>query len=259
MEALSKLNFRDIGGIRVKDGTLRRGVIYRSEGPASFEADHRAELKNLGIRVVCDLRSEFEQQAAPNDWADDARLLSFDIIADVRAQSDAAWSPLRSNPTAEGARETMANNYRAMPAAIAPHLPNLVSALEARETPVLVHCTAGKDRTGVMVALLLALLGASEHDIFRDYLLSETFGQQPGRNAIARDHYEKSLGFVPDEAVVQAFVGVDPSYLQAALDVLPEKWGSTDNYFAAAGIDAARRAALVAALVERDGSAERRG
>ncbi|HXA92710.1 MAG TPA: tyrosine-protein phosphatase, partial [Steroidobacteraceae bacterium] len=59
---LSKLNFRDLGGLRSRSGhVVKKGVIYRSEGPANYSAAHRDELAALGVRTVCDLRSEAER------------------------------------------------------------------------------------------------------------------------------------------------------------------------------------------------------
>jgi len=250
VEALSKLNFRDLGGIPVQGGAVRRGVLYRSEGPASFDEVHRAELSDLGFRVVCDLRSAVENQRAPNDWAQGARLLNFDIIADLRAQREESWSVLRTKPGVEGARLAMITNYRTMPAAIRPHLRIMVDALVAQEIPMLVHCTAGKDRTGVTIALLLKVLGASDEDIRRDYLLSERFARgRSGGDSISRRFLE-SVGVPPDEATLLAILGVDAAYLDAAMDVVASEWGSIDDYFADAGVDDAKRAELAKVLVE---------
>jgi protein-tyrosine phosphatase len=255
VEALSRLNFRDIGGTRVRDGVVRRGMVYRSEGPASFRDVHHDELARLGFRVVCDLRSSHEQETAPNDWARGLKVLNFDIIADLRARNVAAWSALRADPTVNGARETMVNAYRSMPGALSPHLPQLVGALTANETPLLVHCTAGKDRTGVVIALLLGFLGAPTEEIHRDYLLSENFGRRRSGSSDLRKHYQKTLGYVPDEGIMQALIGVHTSYIDAALKIVHDKWGSIDNYFGAAGIGEPQRAALAEVLVEPDAAA----
>ena len=67
---LAKLNFRDVGGLLTADGSrVREGVVFRSEGPASFGPVHREELAALGFRLVCDLRSAGEREKSPNDWA----------------------------------------------------------------------------------------------------------------------------------------------------------------------------------------------
>lgn len=249
MAALNELNFRDVGGVPVKGGVMRRGHLYRSEGPANFEAGHIAELGEIGFRVVCDLRTAHEQEAAPNDWAAAARLLNFDILADLRAKNDAAWSVIHANPTREGARQTMINTYRAIPPALLPHFPHLIDALSRGETPVLVHCTAGKDRTGVMVALLLDWLGATPDDIRRDYLRSEIYTRRVGNDDKIRDRFRQTIGYFPDDEVLMALLGVDTDYLDAAFETVNATWGSVERYFAAAGLDESAHRDMCTALV----------
>jgi protein-tyrosine phosphatase len=249
MDALSTLNFRDVGGIAVRGGVLRQGVLYRCEGPAKFDDAQRAALRALGLRVICDLRSTPEIRSAPNDWVEGARLMNLDIVADLRAQSNSAWAVMRDSPSAEGARRTMAINYRAMPQAFARHLPAFVDAFIGGDTPMLVHCTAGKDRTGVLVALLLQLLGADDEDIRRDYLLSECFGKRPGNGDSIRARFQSTLGYPPDDETMKAMLGVDAAYLDAMSDEVATRWGSVEAYFAACGVDDARREALEEVLV----------
>jgi protein-tyrosine phosphatase len=250
MQALSQLNFRDLGGIPVDDGVIRAGRVYRSVGPASFDDIHRAELKALDFRIVCDLRSTPEKTAAPNDWAGGAQLLEFDIIADLRAQAAGTWEVMRANPNIEGARQTMIGTYQVMPAALKPHMARFIGALAGGDAPMMVHCTAGKDRTGVLSALLLHYLGAPDEAIRRDYLLSERFSRSPGAGASVAKMFEKTLGFAPDAETLQAMIGVDPRYIDAALAVVDADWGSVEAYFEDAGVGEAERSRLKAVLVE---------
>jgi protein-tyrosine phosphatase len=249
-EALSRLNFRDLGGLPGSDGLrLRAGLLYRGEGPASFAAEHLGELGALGFRLVCDLRSRAERERAPNSWAGGARLLDIDINSDLRDASAAGWLALKDAPGEDGAKAAMRDNYRAMPAALLPHLRGLFEAIAAGETPVLIHCTAGKDRTGVLVALLLLLLGVPAAEIERDYMRSAVFAETARLDASIAHGFREGLGFEPDRATIAAIVGAEPSYLNAALDGIDSKWGGIDAYFAAAGIDADMRAALRRALL----------
>ena len=129
--ALSKLNFRDLGGLPTQDARrVRHGLLFRSEGPASFFDDHRAELGALGIRSVCDLRSAGERDTAPNDWCGpECRILNLDMNTDLRAQGEDIWESLRRDPSAENARRVMTENYRMMPQALEAHMLPLVDAL----------------------------------------------------------------------------------------------------------------------------------
>jgi protein-tyrosine phosphatase len=238
-EALSKLNFRDIGGLPTEDGgLLRPGVIYRSEGPASFEPIHRNELVTLGIRLVCDLRADAEREKAPNDWAGAARLLNLDITADLRVETNEGWQTLKADPSPEAGKRALVANYSAIPGAIRPHLRDLIEAIVDGETPVLVHCTAGKDRTGVLMALLLKALRVSDDLIVADYLRSDIFAQNLRLRGGIHEQFEETFGFRPSESLIDAMIGVDIDLLNAALDAVARQWGSIDGYFVAAGIDA---------------------
>jgi protein-tyrosine phosphatase len=250
--ALSKLNFRDLGGIPTLDGRVTRpGMLFRSEGPASFFDEHRAELGALGVRSVCDLRSDSERQVAPNDWCGTGcRVLHLDMNTDLRAAGADYWASLRRDPSSANARRVMMNNYSLMPAALSPHLAKIVAALLAREVPMIVHCTAGKDRTGVAVAMLLTVLGVGRDDILSDYAKSDVFGRNLRIAGSVDEAFRTSFGFVPSEAVMAMLIGTDSEFLLAALAAVEREWGSTAGYFEASGVDADRQEQLRATLLE---------
>ena len=253
--ALSRLNFRDLGGLPTQDGRrLRPGLLFRSEGPASFAAEHRQELGNIGFRLICDLRADVERSVAPNDWSDSARLFHLDMTNDLRTKTNEGWGVLRDDPSEAGALAAMTLNYTAMPAALHPHMRALIDALLGGELPALMHCTAGKDRTGVLVALLLSLLGVDRADIDRDYLRSDVFARNLRLGGSIADAFSKTFGFVPSEATIAAMIGVDTQFLDAAFAAVDRQWGSIDRFFAIAGVDASRTARLRATLLS--GAAE---
>jgi protein-tyrosine phosphatase len=248
--ALSQLNFRDLGGLPTRDGRrLRPGMLYRSEGPASFAAEHQHELQALGIRLICDLRAEVERRAAPHDDGMTARRLHLDLANDLRSETNEGWSALRNDPSEAGARAAMQLNYAAMPAALLPHLRGFVDAIIAGETPVLMHCTAGKDRTGVLVALLLTVLGVPEDVVVADYLRSDVFAKNLRLGGSIAHAFEQTFGFTPSEATINAMIGVDPGFLAAALHAVTVRHGSVERYFASAGIGEAQLAQLCATLL----------
>ena len=249
--SLSQLNFRDIGGIAAHDGRLvRKGLVYRSEGPASFDGLHAAELRALGIRLVCDLRSEIERDRDPHRWlTGDVRVLDLDMNTDLRAGSNDGWTYLRDNPTRDGALRAMRHNYAAMPAALLPQLAGFIDALIAGETPMLVHCTAGKDRTGVLLAVLLRALGAAQVDIMQDYLRSDVFAKNRAMGKSLADSFDVYFGFVPADEVIETLMGVHPAFLEAAFAVIDLDWGGMAGYLSVAGVDRARVAALCDAML----------
>lgn len=238
-QALSKLNFRDIGGLPTRDGAIvRPGIIYRSEGPASFKPVHHAELAALDIRLVCDLRSDGERAKDPNDWANAARLLNLDVTADLRAKTNSGWDALKTDQSEAAVRTVLMGNYASIPAAIRPYLRHLIAAIVEGQTPVLIHCTADKDRTGVLIGLLLKALGVSDDAIVSDYERSDVFSRNLRIRGNVEEQVEAAFGFRPSQALIDAMIGVDAAFLNAAFDATVAEWGHIERYFAAADIDA---------------------
>jgi protein-tyrosine phosphatase len=249
--ALSTLNFRDLGGLPLAGGLrVKQHVLYRGPGPARLDDEHRATLGALGIRLVCDLRSEPEREDGMHA-CEPARLLLLDLANDFADEASRGFRVLKDRPDADGARAAMRAIYAAMPAALRAHWPPLVEALCDGEVPVLVHCTAGKDRTGVLLALLLLYLGASEDVVLEDYLRSAYEGAAPHGYRASASPIAALLQSAPDPGVIAALKGVDSSYLAAALDVVRRDWRSLDDYFATAGIGPSQRTRLLEVLAER--------
>jgi protein-tyrosine phosphatase len=236
---LAKLNFRDVGGLPAAHGSrVREGVLFRSEGPASFAPIHREELAALGFRLVCDLRGASEREKSPNDWAGEARVLNLDINSDLRASPGELLTTMGENPSVDRLKRATLHNYSLTPIALRPRLRTLIEAIADGETPALIHCTAGKDRTGVLVALLLLPLGVPEETVMADYLRSAVFGENLRERGGLNEQIETVFGFLPDDAFVDLLIGVEADLLEAALSSVRQEWGSVDAYFEAAQIDA---------------------
>ena len=240
-------NFRDLAGLPSADGRkIRPRLLFRSEGPAHFNANDAAALRALDIRTVCDLRSDGERRAHPNDWCDEGRLLQIDIDIDVRVSGHQAWELLRHDPTAAGARAAMRYNYRAMGRIIEIPFRRLVDhLLMTGRVPLLIHCTGGKDRTGVMTALLLHALGIDEGEIEADYLLSSRHTGGARFAGGLRRMFDE-LGIVdPPPELIALVIGVEASYLEAAMREILRGSTTLERFFGERiGLDRSRRAAL---------------
>jgi len=248
---LARLNFRDLGGLPVTGGLrIRPHVLYRCQGPASLNNDDRQELASLGIRLVCDLRSEVERAQAMHDWGAATALMNLNLPNDFASGTGFALRMLLDDSTVAGAKSAMRASYAAMPAAIRPHLAPIVDAICEGRLPALFHCSAGKDRTGVLVALLMLSIGVARDAVISDYMRSESFGHGLRAKGPLAHAFGTMFGFSVDEQAVTAIVGVDAEYLTAALEAIDAVWGSMDGYFASAGVDDRRRNALRETVTE---------
>jgi protein-tyrosine phosphatase len=152
-------NFRDLGGYRTVDHRWTRwGRIFRSDALHRLSTADQAVVHRLGLRVVYDLRTAEERAYAPSALPPDLRreLLTIGGAA-------ARVTPLRLDAVPD---DFLVRVYEGMAAADAPTFGLLLNGLAAADgVPALFHCTAGKDRTGMAAALLLAALGVPEPTI----------------------------------------------------------------------------------------------
>jgi hypothetical protein len=209
--SLASLNFRDLGGLPLAGGLrVKTGVLYRGPGPARLGDEHRETLRKLGIRLVCDLRSEPERRDGMHACDAPTRFLRLDVPNDFVDETSLGLRLLIRRPNVEGARMAMCASYAAMPERIRPHLPTFMDALCAGSVPALVHCTAGKDRTGVLMALLLLFLGVPEGTAFEEYLQSSYDGLAALGDRAPASPIGSLLRATPDPGIIAALRGVHP-------------------------------------------------
>jgi protein-tyrosine phosphatase len=236
-------NFRSLGGLPATGGKrIRPHVLMRAERLAALDEQDWQALARTGLATICDLRSDAERAEHPNRVPSQlgVRELHCDIRNDLRADPALARL-LIDDPTARGAERVMIEIYRRFPAYMGGTLATLVDRLIAGGAPLLVHCSAGKDRTGFVIAMLLHALEVPEPLIRQDYLASRTW---PGADS-HRGSLEARLGafIAPDElpGAVDTVLDVREVYLDAAMGTLRAEFGSVLRYLeTAAGVDATR-------------------
>ncbi|MGI9377130.1 MAG: tyrosine-protein phosphatase [Tsuneonella suprasediminis] len=244
-------NFRDYGGYAADGGRLRRGVLWRSGHHRDATEGDLSRLDEIGLKTVFDLRGNSEREKHPcrRSAGFDAEVILFDgeTASGVAPHEEAA----QGEGPEENAHRRMRWVYRSIP--FRPTLNTVLrqyyDVLATRDAPSLVHCFAGKDRTGIAVWVLHRLLGVHPDDAMEDYLLTNTAGNNEARidAAIAA---MRATGQEVDERRMRVVMGVAPEYLDVATGLLTERYGSVEAYAEAElGVDKDKVERLRAMLV----------
>jgi protein tyrosine/serine phosphatase len=231
-------NFRDLGGLPGAGGrSVQYGRLYRSDSLHRLTDEEGEKLTALGVRTVLDLRR-------PNEIARDGRIpelpgLEYYNLHPVHRE----WNPGLYDERA-GAHRYLADRYLDM---AEEGIEGFGAALrliaDAERAPLIMHCFAGKDRTGVLAALVLALLGVDNADIATDYAASAA-ARGPLGAQVRRDH----AGLAPEPPA--HFLACPPLAMRIFLGELAERYGSVVGYARAAGAGELHIEALRAHLLD---------
>jgi len=232
-------NFRDIrSSFEHAQIALAPQKIFRSGDLYNLSDRDLEVFKALNFGLICDLRSEIERQLRPSRFPAEAsqQLLLGNISIDVRARQGSLLTILRDEPSVAGAQRAMLEIYRALPYVLAASFGDILQRMVEVDGPTLVHCTAGKDRTGFVCACLLRLVEADTSDIIADYLRTQEF--------LDKEHMATEIGAllavmigteIPRDAL-DVINGVETDYLLAAFHAIDEGFGSFERYLRAIGV-----------------------
>jgi len=215
-------NFRDLGGYPGASGRpLRWRRLFRSDHLAALTADDRDLLRRLGVSRAFDFRGTAERAAQPYELPG---LTQHSLaIEPTVAQNMVALVAGGLSLSAERMAALMEELYRRLVNDEADRFAQWFGHLLDDDTPLVFHCTAGKDRTGVAAALLLLALGVPREVVEQDYLFSNRVFRRPASAGAA--------GLVPEDALAVLW-GVQPRFLEAALDAIEGGHGGIDRYLA---------------------------
>ena len=221
-------NFRDMGGYRAGSGlAVAWGKLYRSGSMVELsDADHDL-LHQLELRLICDLRSTRERRERPSRlpdarafevWWRDHRTTAADVVEAIQAPG-----------VHDGfGRDLMIDLYRELPYEQAESYKVLFSRIAAGDLPLVFHCTAGKDRTGVAAAVLLDVLGVPRDVVAQDYALTDRFFDNLKRLVMADPDMQALAN--SDPRLWEPLLRADPAYLDALFATIDTRHGSSENY-----------------------------
>ncbi len=235
-------NFRDLGGLKSADGrTIRSGRIFRSDELSRLSDADLLTLRSLPLLTIVDLRIEWEINRRPDrtpvslhnritcSMDTPAFMSAFagrsggsldgvdPKIRNLLGDTDAKISTLSTDQTRDAMME-MYENLVVEPHCLEVYRRIFTLLLEEHGTPLLFHCMAGKDRTGMVAALILFALGVDEETILEDYLLS---------NVVVDKKYATQIALCPS---LRSLFETRPEYLQAALAKIRSDSGSVDRF-----------------------------
>jgi protein tyrosine/serine phosphatase len=248
-------NFRDYGDYATVSGRrLKRGQLYRSASHGRATDADLAAIEALGLAVIVDLRRPGERQRDPSRRPAGFSGLVIENDEGEAHGDDPWWTFVKNSDLSEAAfRGYLLEYYRNAPF-VSRHV-DLFSryfrALAEAEGPVLIHCAAGKDRTGVLAALTHHVAGVHPDDIVEDYLLTNNPERMAARAPMIAEVILAETGRAASDAAIRAAIGVEAEYLAEAFRVIEANHGSTDAYLEKTlGVDAELRAALEAKLLD---------
>jgi protein-tyrosine phosphatase len=216
------LNFRDLGGYPTSSGAaVRWGLVFRADGLHGLSARDLALYHELGLRSVYDLRGEIESAERPNPVP--SRLLT---IIGRPAGTDPPPRPPSAVTAADGER-ILSDLYVGLIEHAAIQIGQLFTAISRDDVlPAVFHCHAGKDRTGIVAALLLEALGVDRDRVLDDYELTARY--RLGSHQDSSYQRLVDLGLSPEAA---AGVLTTPRWaMQYALEELDRRYGGSDHY-----------------------------
>ena len=231
-----ELNFRGLGGYVMQDGRkVKNGTIFRSGEIGRATPEELEYIKGLGIKTVFDFRNAVETQKCPDPKLPGAEHINMCAAFDGLAK-DFDYSPLSLLDMLSDEDQTgnaAATMYSALTASIAftnKAYEELFKTLMAGNTPVLFHCSGGKDRTGVAAVLILLALGASEETIKEDYLLSNVYLEELIEDRLD-DHILLAKLSDNYKTHVMASEGVIPESVHMLLEEIKERYTTYEGFF----------------------------
>lgn len=230
-------NVRHVGGCRTAAGTVvADSLLWRGDALHALDDEGLQLLGDLGLRTIVDLREEAEREQRPNRIDGlDARVVALPLYAGARLEPGPELEAMRAGD--------LTGMYERVIAGHGPQIAAAVSELaRPGALPALVHCSAGKDRTGIVIALLLSAIGVCDDDVLADYALTEQY-LDDAFMATVRGAFAGAEQ-MPD----RVHRGADPAWILAALTAVRASHTDATAYLVEHGVDPVALDALRAAL-----------
>lgn len=239
IELKGAYNFRDVGGYITSEGKKTNwGKLFRSDNLANLTKGDLKRIEKLNLQLIIDLRSKEERLSKPNRFPmSNGTKIKNIAIADSNKSHDELKREIFLGKLGEtDFEEELINAYRRAITDYRNELSIFFELLLNPENyPVLVLCNAGKDRTGVVIALTLTALGVSKRTVMKDYMLSKVYLEPMIRRMTTKVRL-LSL-FRADIFQLKKLLDTRVEYLNATFNAIDQKFGSTESFLDSLGMD----------------------
>lgn len=218
------VNFRDLGGYPTKDGKkVKWGLLYRSAALNSLTQNDINKLASLQIKYDFDFRGPYEVKTAPDKIPSTTKRISLPAGSENIGDSNY----MKNMGNLMKSDSFLIRFYTVLTPFKDRYQPMFDSLLNnSSASPILFHCTAGKDRTGIAAALILYALGVNEETIFDDYEATNYYR----RNENAKQIAQMIRFYGLNEKTAQSLMGAKREYINATFDEIKKQYGSIDYY-----------------------------
>lgn len=229
-------NFRDLGGYPARNGQRTRWkMLFRSDYLVHLTDADCDTINNLGLRTVFDLRSNMERERYPSRWHPRSQVetVTWQDAPDSErlGQRIRRYRDMKEAGQHDDLRGFLSEHYRRYVELQADKYREVLARLSSGQAaPALIHCTAGKDRTGILCALILDLLGVDETTIMQDYLQTNRQIDGPDEEERFRLLLQQFGLAEVSEPAFQAMRYAHAEYLEAAFDAMRKSYGSVGQY-----------------------------
>jgi protein-tyrosine phosphatase len=231
-----QVNFRDLGGYASSDGRrVRWGQLFRSGDLSRLSDRDLSYLGHLDLKLVCDLRVDFEVNRAPDRLPEEAARLSLPVRGGETPENELYAAVDRGDLGGLDNDFLLHSNRMFVRDFTSAYGTMVRNVMDAGNRPAVVHCTAGKDRAGLGAAIILLILGVPIETVFEDYLLTNRYRAEWTKEMLARirqqivDRHGLSAETI-DLSPVEALFVAKREYLSAALETIDQEYGSFEAY-----------------------------
>ena len=226
-------NFRDLGGIETQDGRfVQWGKFYRSDAMASFTSEELERYAALNVAKVFDMRSTNEVQQAPNMLPTGVQNIHMPVFDEMQSSMFAGIEEKMKNGTLteKDAAELLMVGNKQFASEYAAKFKGILQQMLATEEPVVFHCSAGKDRTGFMSAMILSALNVDRETIYDEYEMTNFYTKDKIKGMMEQAEKGKSMFPGMDTKALAKLMTVDREFLKAAFDIIDSQFGGIDQY-----------------------------